>query len=107
MHELVRQASVVEGERLREARVDLAFDDHVVGGLALLVVGEMGALEALLLGPEVAQVDVAVVAGGTGADDDHAAGLAGENRSWDRVLAGVLEDDARAAALAQRVINGA
>src|SRR5688572_14085510 len=41
VHQLVREAAFVEGEGLRETRVDLAGYDHVVGGLALLVVGEV------------------------------------------------------------------
>src|SRR3990172_5660616 len=70
VQELVGEADLVEGEDARQAGVDLAGGDEVVDGLRLLAVGEVGALKALLARPEVAQVDVAVVAAVAGAEDD-------------------------------------
>src|SRR5439155_818732 len=66
-------------------------------------VGEVAPLEPLLAHPEVAQVQRGVVAGGAGADDDHAARRADEYGGRQRRLARVLEDDPRTYALAQRV----
>src|SRR6266853_4044135 len=66
----------------------------------------MAALEALLSHPVVAQVQGDVVAGGAGADDDHAAGGADEFRRGQRRLARMLEDDAWACLLAERVPDG-
>ena len=69
---------------------------------ALLVVGEMGALEPLLAHPEVAQVHGRVVAGGTRADDHHAAVVTDEGRRRDRALSGVFEDDSRILAFTEQ-----
>ena len=63
----------------------------------------MRALQALLTHPQVAEVDGGVVPGGAGADHHHAAVVAHEDRGGDGLLAGVLEDDARVAALAEHV----
>ncbi len=63
----------------------------------------MAALEALLAHPVVAQVQRHVVAGGAGADHDHAAGGAHELGRGQGGLARVLEHDAGTGALAQRV----
>src|SRR2546425_10864247 len=60
----------------------------------------MRSLEALLSHPVVAQVERGVVAGGAGADHHHAAGVADEDRGRHGILARMLEDDARALALA-------
>src|SRR6266481_7499982 len=103
VHELVRARDVVEAERLAEAGVDLAGEDEVVQALRLLVVREVRALEALLPHPEIAQIDGCVVAGRTGANHDHAAGVADEDGRRHGILAGMLEHDARAAALAEDV----
>src|SRR5437867_9152562 len=100
VHELVDVRDLGEGERLGEARVDLAGRDQVVQRLRLLVVGEVRSLEALLPHPEVAEVRDGVVAARAGADDDHPARITDEDRGRDRVLPGVLEDEARTLALA-------
>src|SRR5262245_51022621 len=63
----------------------------------------MAALEALLPHPVIAEIHRDVVARRAGADDDHAAGRAHEARRGQRRLARMLEDDARADALAERV----
>ena len=66
---------------------------ELVGGARLLQVGEVGALHPLLPHPEIARVEGEVVAGGAGADHDHAALLHHEDRDRERRLARVLEDD--------------
>src|SRR6266581_6352570 len=106
VHELVHVRDLLEGEGLGEARVDLARRDQVVQGLRLLVVGEVRALKALLPHPEVAQIGDRGVAARAGADDDHAARVADEDRGRHGVLARVLEDDARAPALAHHLPEG-
>ena len=53
----------------------------------------MRAEDLLLLHPQVADVEVEVVAGGAGADDDLAERLDGEHGGRERRLADVLEDD--------------
>jgi hypothetical protein len=63
----------------------------------------MRALQALLPHPQIAQIDGRVVAGGAGADDHHAAGLADEDRRRDGGFAGMLEDDVRRPLLAQHL----
>src|SRR3990172_6558089 len=103
VQELVGEADLVEGEDAGQAGIDLAGGDEVVDGLRLLAVGEVGALQALLARPEVAQVDVAVVAAVAGADDDHAARVADEDGGREGVLAGVLKHNAGVAAFAQGV----
>jgi hypothetical protein len=103
VHQLVALARLVEREHPPEARVDLPFDDKLVERVGLVIVGEVGALEALLAHPEVPQVDIRVVAGGAGADDHHAARIAHELARRDGVLPGVFEHDARALALAEDV----
>src|SRR5439155_1042310 len=60
-------------------------------------------LGALLAHPVIAKVERAVVAGRAGADADHAAGRADEDRSRQRRLAWMLENDPGTDALAQRV----
>src|SRR5438552_8050235 len=106
VHELVHVRDLLEGEGLGEARVDLAGRDQVVQRLRLLVVGEVRALEALLAHPEVAEVGDRGVAARAGADDDHAARVADEDRGRHGVLARVLEDDAGAPALAHHLPEG-
>src|SRR2546428_5562704 len=105
-HELVALRNVVEGVGVAETRIHLAFADELrdVGGLR--VVGEMAALEALLAHPVIAEVHRRSVAGGAGADDDHAAGRADENRRRQRRFTWMLEDDPRADSLAEAVPGG-
>jgi hypothetical protein len=102
-HQLVARAGLGEREGARQARVDLAVDHQLVDAGGLRVVGEVRALQALLPHPVVAQIERRVVAGGAGADHDHAAGLGHEARGRQRGLAGVLEHDRRALLLAERV----
>src|SRR5271166_1772818 len=65
----------------------------------------MRSLKALLPHPEIAQIGDRVISGGAGADDDHAASVAYENRGGDGVLAGMFENYARAAPLADDIPN--
>src|SRR5688572_3686203 len=61
----------------------------------------MRTLEPLLAHPEVPQVDVCVVPGSAGTDDDHSAVVDEKNRSGNGGFARVLKDDLRAAAFAE------
>src|ERR1700675_4437107 len=66
----------------------------------------MTALEALLPHPVIAQIHRDVVAGGARADHDHPARGAEKARGRQRGLARMLEPDARARWLAERVPDG-
>jgi hypothetical protein len=101
VHEVVGTGHLVVGEGPRQARVEQAAQRQFVHLVGLLGVGEVRALQPLLPHPQVAQVDRGVVAGRAGADHDHAAGVADEDRGGDGGLAGVLEHDVRGALLAQ------
>src|SRR6185369_9962123 len=61
---------------------------------------EMAALNALLAHPNEARIHGEVVAGGTGAEDDHAAALHHEAGNRESRLAGMLEDEIDVIALA-------
>src|SRR2546421_625524 len=76
VHQLVDVGNLLEGERLRQARVDLPGRDEVVQRARLVVVREMRTLETLLAHPQVAEIGDRVVARRSGADDDHAPGVA-------------------------------
>ena len=67
---------------------------------ACMQVGEVRALHALLVHPQIAGVHRQVVARGAGADDDHAAALHDEHRDRERRLAGMLEHAVDVVALA-------
>ena len=62
-------------EHLAHAGIDAALDHELVGLARLQQVGEVAALDALLTHPHEARVHGEVVAGGAGAEDDHAAAL--------------------------------
>ena len=96
----------LEVEDLRKARVDAAPHHQLVERGGLFVVGEMGALQALLARPQVPEVDDGVVSGGPGADDDHPAGVADEDRGRDGLLPRVVEHDARVPLLTHGVPHG-
>src|SRR5277367_2923459 len=106
VHRLVAFGDFGEAVGLGEARIDLAVEHQLVERVGLFVVGEVRALQALLAHPQVAQVGDRVVAGGAGADDDHAARVADEDGSGNGVFTGMLEDDARILALANDVPDG-
>jgi IgGFc binding protein len=74
-HQLVTRRRLVEPERPRQTRIDLALVDELGDAEALLVVREVAALKTLLPHPVVTQVEGGVVAGGAGADHDHATGV--------------------------------
>src|SRR5205823_4373990 len=69
-HELVGLADAVEGHRAPQHRANPAELDQLVGLLGLPGVGEVRAEDLLLAHPEIADVEVEVVPGGPGADDD-------------------------------------
>src|SRR3954466_2897433 len=92
-HELVRLTDAVEAHRAPQHRADLTTLDQLVGLVALVRVGEMRPDDLLLAHPEVADVEVEVVARGAGADHDLAERLDGEDRRRERGLADVLEHD--------------
>ena len=93
MHELVGAGDVVERHRLPQHRPDLRRLDQVVGLVALPRVGEVRAEDLLLAHPEVAHVEVELVARRRAADDDLAEGLDGQHAGRERRLADVLEED--------------
>src|SRR5574340_585275 len=66
----------------------------------------MRALEALLARPEIAQVRDRGETGRAGTDHHHATAVAGEYRGRDGVFAGMFEDDAGTATLAQDIPDG-
>src|SRR2546427_2492688 len=101
VHQLVDVGNLLEGERLRQARVDLPGRDEVVQRARLVVVREVRPLETLLAHPQVAEIGDRVVARRSGADDDHAPGVAHEDRRRHGVLTRVLEDEPRVLALAE------
>ncbi len=103
VHELMRERDLAELKRARQARVDASLENEVVHPLRLFVIREVRSLQALLPHPQVPQVDGRVVAGRSGADDDHATRLAREDRRRDRRLARVLEDEVRAPLVADGV----
>src|SRR6516162_4525438 len=81
------------GEHLGHAGVDAPFDDEPVRLACLEEVGEVAALDALLPHPHEARIEGQVVAGGAGAEDDHAAALHHEARDRESLLARMLEDE--------------
>src|SRR5262249_40452917 len=60
---------------LGHAGIDAALDHELVGLAGLQEVGEVAALDALLPHPHEAGIERDVVAGGAGAEHDHAAAL--------------------------------
>src|SRR3954452_15440325 len=92
-HELVRLADAVEAHRAPQHRADLAALDQLVGLVALVRVREVRADDLLLAHPQVADVEVEVVARGAGADHDLAERLDRQHRRGERGLTDVLEDD--------------
>lgn len=103
VHELVRERQLFPRKGAGETRVDRAVEHHVVDPLRLIIIGEVGSLEALLTHPVIAQVDRGVVPRSASADHDHATGVAHEDGRGDGVLAGMLEHDPRAALLAEHI----
>src|SRR5262249_43389046 len=89
-HPLVRLADPLEAHRTPEHRADLALVDELVGLVALVRVGEVRADDLLLPHPQVADIEVEVVARCAGADHDLAERLDGQDRGRERGLADVL-----------------
>src|SRR6478609_5954215 len=74
-HAHMRFRNLLPGEDLAHARIDAPLDHELVGLARLLEMGEMRALDALLMHPHIARVHGEVVASGAGAKHDHAAAL--------------------------------
>src|SRR3954466_4562643 len=92
-HELVRLTDAVEAHRAPQHRADLTTLDQLVGLVALVRVGEMRPDDLLLAHPQIADVEVEVVARGAGADHDLAERLDHEHRCREGGLADGLEHD--------------
>src|SRR3954454_7068531 len=95
VEELVGLGDVLEGHRLPQHRAHLAGRHEVLGLQALPRVGEVRADDLLLAHPQVADVEVEVVARRRAADDDLAERLDAEHARGERRPADVLEDDVR------------
>src|SRR5215203_4875144 len=98
VHQLVGLRDLVEAHRTPEHRADEPRVDEPVGLVALPRVGEVGPHDLLLAHPQVADVEVEVVAARSPAYDDLAERLDREDRRRERRLAHVLEDDVGAVA---------
>ena len=102
---------VLPAEHFRHAGIDAAFDHQVIGLARLQQIGEVAALDALLAHPDEARVEGEVVAGGAGAEHDHAAALHDEAGDREGLLARMLEDeidiDALAGDVPDRLAEGA
>src|SRR5215207_9957682 len=70
VHQLVGLRDLVEAHRTPEHRADEPRVDQAVGQVALPSVGEVRADDLLLAHPQVAHVEVQVIARGRAADDD-------------------------------------
>src|SRR4051812_43595174 len=92
-HQLVRLGDALEAERAPQDGPDLVGLDQLVGLVALIGVGEVRPDDLLLAHPQVAHVEVQLVAGRAGADHDLAERLDREHRGGEGRLADVLEDD--------------
>src|SRR6476661_3024174 len=93
LHELVGVGDVLEAHDLPQHRADVPVLDEPVGQVALPRVGEVRAEDLLLAHPQVADVEVEVVARRRAADDDLAERLDRVDGRREGGLADVLEDD--------------
>src|SRR4029079_18697178 len=90
-HAHMRFRNLLPGEDLAHARIDAPLDHELVGLARLLEMGEMRALDALLMHPHIARVHGEVVASGAGAKHDHAAALHHETGNGEGRFARMLE----------------
>src|SRR4029078_7124109 len=90
-HPHMRLGYLLPGEHFAHARIDAALDHELVRLARLQQVSEVRALHALLVHPYVARVHGEIVAGGAGAEHDHAAALHNEARHREGRFARVLE----------------
>src|SRR5581483_4844245 len=95
-----RARNVVPGEHFGHAGIDAALDHKAVRLARLQKIGEVAALDALLPHPDEARIEGEVVAGGAGAEHDHAAALHDEAGDREGLLARMLEDEIDVVALA-------
>ena len=93
MHQLVGVGDLLERHRTPEHRADEPRVDEPVGLVALPRVGEVRADDLLLAHPEVADVEVELVAARRPADDDLPERLDRVDRGRERGATDVLEDD--------------
>src|SRR6185436_13022455 len=93
VHRLVRLGDTVEGHGLPQHGTDLAGFDQLVRPRRLVGVREVAPDDLLLAHPEVADVEVELVARGRPADDDLAERLDREDRRGEGRAADVLEHD--------------
>src|SRR5581483_5037280 len=105
-HPHMRLRDLLPGEHLAHARIDAPLDHELVGLARLHQMGEMRALDALLVHPHIARVHGEVVAGGAGAEHDHAAALHHEARHREGRFAGMLEHAVDVHALSGDVPDG-
>src|SRR5438477_5343801 len=103
VQELMTKTDFLERKDAAQAGIDFAGQDQPVEGSSIFVVGEMGALETLLTHPEIAQIDIGVIAARAAANDDHPGAVANKHRSGQRVLARVLEHYPGVLALAKYI----
>src|SRR3984893_4194165 len=92
-HQFVGIGNLLPRKNVAHARIDALIEHELIGGAGLLEVREMRALHALLAHPDITRVERDVVAGGAGAEHDHAAALDDEAPHRTRLLAGMLEHD--------------
>ena len=105
-HARVRLGDLLPREDLRHAGVDAALHHQLVGLRGLQEVGEVRALHALLVHPQIARVHGEVVARGAGADHHHAAALDDQHRDRKRRRARMLEHEVDVVALAGDLPDG-
>src|SRR5260370_6785567 len=91
-HILVNLGDIFKAAHFSEAGIDYAVAYQLVVGVGLRVVGAMRALQPLLAGPEVAQIDHCRVARSAGAKYDPAAPFADEDGGGDGGLSGGLKN---------------
>src|SRR5689334_18924151 len=92
--------NVGPGKHFGHDGCDASLDVEAVGLARLQQIGEVRALNALLAHPDIARIEGDVVAGGAGAEDDHAAALHDETRYRESGFAWVFEHHVDIVALA-------
>ena len=106
VHELMRLRDLVEVEETRHDRLHLALDHETVRATGRVGIREVRADDLLLSHPQVAHVEVEVVAcGRRTADDDTAVLRSEEDACRESGFANVLEDHVRAFLLTENVPN--
>ena len=99
-HLHVRERDLVPGEHLTHTGVDALLQDEAIGLARLFQMRKVRALDTFLPHPDIARVEGKIVAGGAGAEHDHAAALDHHGRDREGRLAWMLEDEVDIVALA-------